>query len=156
MKYIFMAIFIVVGCSDATAVDRSGSFSESRFDRDPVAKFVDTLAFGEAFNIMHRYKGSGNTFIWRGDTYTTDLADTDEFVIMHATTNYDKMGWVLNNDDPDDDCYYNRRDECGVCNGDGKTTWFRDKDGDGLGDHKESIKSCYNPNETELENLSSK
>ena len=154
MKYMFIVMFIIVGCSDVDATDRAGSFSNSRFDHDPVEIFVDTLSFGEAFNIMHRFKGSDKTFNWRGETYTTNLADTDEFVITHASTNHEKMGWVLNNDDPDDDCYYNKRDECGICNGPGKTVWFRDKDGDGLGTHKEWITSCYNPNNEDLRDYS--
>ena len=151
MKQIVMSIVIlmVVCCGEADAENTAGAYDDYIV---PIVEIqLDDLTFTEAFGIEYRGKGEGATFWWRGNEYTTDLAETaDEFVIHHANTEYDKMGWVLNNDDPDDTCYYNSWDECGICGGLGKITWWRDKDGDGLGDHKESLTSCYNPNTEDL------
>jgi hypothetical protein len=63
----------------------------------------------------------------------------------------DSSGWVRNNDDPDDACRSNTLDDCGVCDGPGKITWFRDKDGDGLGTFMEWITSCTYPTDMEIE-----
>ena len=140
---------MIVCCGEVDAENQAGSYDNYIV---PIVEInLDDLTFQEAFRIEHSAKGEGRTFWWRGNQYTTNLADNaDEFVVYHADTEYETMGWVLNNDDPDDDCYYNKRDECGVCNGDGKITWFRDKDGDGLGTHEEWITSCYNPNIEDL------
>ena len=44
-------------------------------------------------------------------------------------------GWVLNNDDLDDNCYSNDHDCMGVCDGESFIqTYWNDDDGDGLGD----------------------
>ena len=51
-------------------------------------------------------------------------------------------GWVLNDDDFDDDCYSNYHDCAGVCNGFSQVnTYFDDEDGDGLG-YGEGIEFC--------------
>ena len=138
-----------IGCESAEADNKentAGSYNDYIYV-NPVEMDLDDMEFENAFRVQYLAKGEGDTFWWRGDEYTTDLArDNDEFILDTINSNLDGLKWVLNNDDPDDDCYYNKRDECGVCNGDGKTTWFRDKDGDGLGDHREWIESCYNPN----------
>ena len=155
MKYIMTVILTFIGCSDVDATDRAGSFSDARFNDsivdEPVVIDIDDLTFDEAFGISYEGRGEGETFWWRGNEYLLVLAESnDPFVLYHSKQDNYKLGWVLNNDDPDDDCYYNKRDECGVCNGPGKITWFRDKDGDGLGDHKVSIKSCYQPDSEEF------
>ena len=151
MKQVTIIIIglMIVCCGEVDAENQAGSYDNYIV---PIVEInLDDLTFQEAFRIEHSAKGEGRTFWWRGNQYTTNLVDTvDEFVVYHADTEYETMGWVLNNDDPDDDCYYNKRDECGVCNGDGKITWFRDKDGDGLGTHEEWITSCYNPNIEDL------
>ena len=41
--------------------------------------------------------------------------------------------------------------EGGVCDGFGRVTWFRDKDGDGLGTFMEWITSCTYPTDMEIE-----
>ena len=112
---------------------------------------LDDMTFKEAFRIEHRAKGEGHTFWWRGEQYTTNLAVLDEFVLDHIKLSVDQVGWVTNNDDPDDNCKSNVLDDCGVCDGPGKTTWFRDKDGDGLGAFTEWITSCTYPKEVEIE-----
>lgn len=142
---ITIIILMVVCCDSAEAKYESVTIEPEV--TTPVEIELDDMVFEDAFAIQHKAKGEGRTFWWNGNLYTTNLSSTvDEFVLMHANDSSDKMLWVLNNDDPDDDCYYNKRDVCGVCNGLGKTTWWRDRDGDGLGNHRESIKSCYNPN----------
>ena len=142
---IMIAMF-VIGCSEAEANNEISSIITE--PKEIVEIDIDDMEFKDAFAIQHRAKGSNRSFWWRGNLYTTNLSETiDEFVLEHIKSGEDNMKWVLNNDDPDDDCYYNKRDECGVCNGTGKITWWMDSDGDGLGDHKEWIKSCVNPNQ---------
>lgn len=41
---------------------------------------------------------------------------------------------------------YGITDECNVCDGPGKTIWYRDADGDGLGDPNDSQLRCTKPN----------
>ena len=118
---------------------------------EPVELFLDDMTFAEAFALEHRAKGEGHTFWWRSDQYTTDLAVLDEFVLEHVNHNETYLNWVTNNDDPDDNCKSNVLDDCGICDGPGKTTWFRDKDGDGLGAFAEWITSCTYPKEMEIE-----
>ena len=174
MKNILMsiAILMLVCCEEAEATseknivnkvikpettvkNNAGSFA----DYTPVKTVeinLDDMSFEEAFALEHRAKGEGRTFWWRGDQYTTDLAVLDEFVLNHVifgidVVDSDRLGWVLNNDDPDDNCRSNKLDDCGVCDGPGKITWFRDKDGDGLGTFSEWITSCTFPKDMEIE-----
>ena len=174
MKNILMsiAILMLVCCEEAEATseknivnkvikpettvkNNAGSFA----DYTPVKTVeinLDDMSFEEAFGLEHRAKGEGRTFWWRGNQYTTDLAVLDEFVLNHVifgidVVNSDRLGWVLNNDDPDDNCRSNKLDDCGVCDGPGKVTWFRDKDGDGLGTFSEWITSCTFPKDMEIE-----
>ncbi len=112
---------------------------------------LDDMTFDEAFAIQHHTKGEGHVFWWRGEEYTTNLAISDEFVLKHVHHDGLHLGWVTNNDDPDDMCRSNKLDDCGVCDGPGKVTWFRDKDGDGLGTFTEWITSCTYPTSTEIE-----
>ena len=100
----------------------------------PVELNLSDLTFEQAFEIEHRAKGEGHTFWWNGEEYTTDM--------------YISVGdyqWVRNSDDLDDNCRTNRFDECGVCNGPGMITWYRDHDNDGLGDPKWFVKDCIYP-----------
>ena len=119
---------------------------------EPIILFLDDMTFTEAFAIEHRAKGEGHTFWWRNEQYTTDLAVLDEFILKHVSTDELYQGWVTNNDDPDDNCASNKLDDCGVCDGPGRVTWWRDKDGDGLGTFMEWITSCTYPTDMEIEN----
>ena len=47
--------------------------------------------------------------------------------------------------DIDPNACYGTIDECGVCNGPGKTTWYQDLDGDGLGNRAIQIDACTVP-----------
>ena len=174
MKNILMsiAVLMLVCCEEAEATseknivnkvikptsvvkNNAGSFA----DYTPVKTVeinLDDMSFEEAFRLEHRAKGEGRTFWWRGDQYTTNLAVLDEFVLNHVifgidVVDSDRFGWVLNNDDPDDNCRSNKLDDCGICDGPGKITWFRDKDGDGLGTFSEWITSCTFPKDMEIE-----
>ena len=102
----------------------------------------NALSFDEAFAEARDDFGADAVFVWRGEVYTTDYAETNE----EQKTEIDFQGsWVQNADDTDDYCNTNNRDECGICNGLGKSTWFADRDGDGLGDIGTNIESCEQP-----------
>ena len=167
MKNVLTTIIVLLlaGCGEAEATSNKnitssiikpstvtktvGTFKYTNVD--PVEINLDDMLFVEAFRMEHHAKGEGHTFWWKGNEYTTDLAVIDEFVIHHVNQGITHLNWVLNNDDPDDNCRSNRLDDCGVCDGPGKTTWFRDKDGDGLGTFAEWITSCTFPTDTEIE-----
>jgi len=173
MKNVIISIVILmlVGCGEAEATSESNitnrvikpkeattekealhvGYTMARAIPEPVEIYLDDLAFEEAFALEHRAKGEGHTFWWRGEQYTTNLAVLDEFVLSHIKLDVDQVGWVTNNDDPDDNCRSNKLDDCGVCDGWGKTTWFRDKDKDGLGTFAEWITSCTYPTTQEIE-----
>ena len=155
---ISMIILLFVGCEEAEATSKEttdkameSSIIDPTFD-PVVVLFLDDMTFEDAFAIEHRAKGEGHTFWWHGEQYTTNLAVLDEFVLEHVNHDEARLGWVLNNDDPDDNCRSNRLDDCGVCDGIGRVTWFRDKDGDGLGTFMEWITSCTYPTDMEIEN----
>jgi len=154
MKNVIISITLLlfISCNHVKALDESKELKPT----DVVEINLDDMSFTKAFAIQHRAKGEGRTFWWRGNQYTTDLAVLDEFVLNHVifgidVVDSDRFGWVLNNDDPDDNCRSNKLDDCGVCDGPGKVTWFRDKDGDGLGTFSEWITSCTFPKDMEIE-----
>ena len=156
MKKLIMstAILMLVCCGDAEAT------SELRqIEVPPIVEInLDDMTFTDAFRVQYRAKGEGHTFWWRNNEYTTNLAQItvvpDEFVVKHTElSDVDHLGWVRNNDDPDDFCKSNKLDDCGVCDGPGKVTWWRDKDGDGLGTFTEWITSCTYPTIMEIENF---
>ena len=160
MKNIIMsiAILMLVCCNEVEATSKdnvTNKVIKSSIVKpiiDTVVLFLDDMTFAEAFAIEHRAKGEGRTFWWNGDQYTTDLAVLDEFVLEHISSDELHLDWVTNNDDPDDNCRSNRLDDCGVCDGLGRVTWFRDKDGDGLGTFLEWITSCTYPTDMEIKN----
>jgi hypothetical protein len=149
-------ILLLVCCDDAEATSKDNNIVNQVITpttiKKPVVLDLDDMRFDDAFAIQHRAKGEGHTFWWNGEQYTTDLAVLDEFVLKHASSNEAHQGWVTNNDDPDDNCKSNKLDDCGVCDGPGKMTWWRDKDGDGLGTFMEWITSCTYPTDMEIEN----
>jgi len=153
-----IAILMLVCCGEAEATSKDNVTNQVikssivKPATEPIVLFLDDMTFAEAFSIEHRAKGEGHTFWWNGDQYTTDLAVFDEFVLRHVNHDETRLGWVLNNDDPDDNCKSNKLDDCGVCDGLGRATWFRDKDGDGLGTFLEWITSCTYPTDMEIEN----
>ena len=144
MKKVIMStiIFMLVCCGDAEAT------SELReIEVPPIVEInLDDMTFTDAFRVQYLAKGEGRTFWWRNNEYTTNLAQ-----IIAVPNKVDGTGWVRNNDDPDDACRSNTLDDCGVCDGPGKVTWFRDKDGDGLGTFMEWITSCTYPTDMEIE-----
>ena len=96
---------------------------------------LDDMTFEDAFKIEYLAKGEGDTFWWNGQLYTTNL-----YIESIVTS-----GWVRNSDDIDDNCYSNEWDICGTCDGSGMITWYKDKDGDGLGNINERVLDCKNP-----------
>ena len=96
---------------------------------------LDDMLFEDAFAIQYRAKGEGHTFWWNGERYTTNL----------HTGSIVTSGWVRNSDDIDDNCYSNEWDICGKCDGTGMITWYKDADGDGLGDIDRRVLDCKNP-----------
>ena len=96
---------------------------------------LDDMLFEDAFSIQYRAKGEGHTFWWNGEQYTTNL----------HTGSIVTSGWVRNSDDIDDNCYSNEWDICGKCDGTGMITWYKDYDGDGLGNPLNQVLDCKNP-----------
>ena len=96
---------------------------------------LDDMTFEDAFRIQYRAKGEGHVFWWNGEAYTTNL----------HTGNIVTSGWVRNSDDIDDNCYSNEWDICGKCDGAGMITWYKDNDGDGLGNPLNRVLDCKNP-----------
>jgi len=154
---LMIVILVVIGCDDVNGGGKGTSTTPNVTNRiitpedtkqkdniagaidkythvTPVEINLDDMTFPEAFRIEHLAKGGGNTFWWNGDEYTTDL--------YVSNGNYN---WVRNSDDLDDHCRINKWDECGICNGSGMITWYRDYDKDGLGDPKWSVKDCIYP-----------
>ena len=154
MKKLIMsaAISMFICCGEAEATN-----DVTQIEVPPIVEInLDDMSFTDAFRVQYRAKGEGHTFWWRNSEYTTNLAQItaipDEFVVKHVEHDeVDHLGWVRNNDDPDDDCRSNTLDDCGVCDGPGKVTWFHDKDGDGLGTFTEWITSCTYPTTMEIE-----
>ena len=107
--------------------------------KDTTEEFEDSY-FPQVFAQYRALYGGGYTFEWNGSMYTTDY---EEETITTQDTN--ARAWVLNSDDIDDYCKSNYHDDCGVCDGDGATRWFADRDGDGLGDSTTFTKSCGEP-----------
>ena len=153
MKKLIMsaAISMFICCGEAEAISEVTQIEVPTI----VEINLDDMTFTDAFRVQYRAKGEGHTFWWRNSEYTTNLAQItvkpDEFVVKHTELDAETVGWVRNNDDPDDNCRSNMLDDCGVCNGPGKVTWFRDKDGDGLGTFMEWITSCTFPTDMEIE-----
>ena len=159
MKNIIISVVILmlVCCGEAEATSKDNVTnrvikpSTVKSVAEPVVLLLDDMTFPEAFALEHRAKGEGRTFWWKGNQYTTNLAVLDKFVSEHINCNETSLNWVTNNDDPNDYCKSNVLDDCGVCNGPGKTTWFLDKDSDGLGSFTEWITSCAYPTSVEIE-----
>ena len=61
----------------------------------------------------------------------------------HGNTTCASLAEMQFNINPD--ACYGELDACGVCNGEGQTTWYADKDGDGLGDSASTTQSCDQP-----------
>ena len=160
MKNVIMsiAILMLVCCGEVEATSKKNitnrvikSSVVEPVNTKTVEIFLDDMTFEDAFALEHRAKGEGHTFWWRSNEYTTDLAILDEFVLHHVNQDINQLSWVTNNNDPDDNCRSNILDDCGVCDGPGEITWFRDKDGDGLGAFTEWITSCTYPVNIEIE-----
>ena len=103
-----------------------------------LSKEYEDSYFPQVFAQYRALYGGGYTFEWNGSMYTTNYKE-------EADTPSSLNGWVLNADDYDDYCKSNYHDACGVCDGNGETTWFADRDGYGFGDSKTFIKSCDEP-----------
>ena len=56
-------------------MDLRFDLSPSRYSSPSSSSIHDGLSFSQAFSRAHMNKGAGETFDWRGRTYTTDRAD---------------------------------------------------------------------------------
>ena len=150
------AILLLVCCENAEATNKDDNITNqvitptTKTVKKPVILDLDDMTFEDAFSIQYRAKGEGHTFWWHGSEYTTNLEFVDEFVLRHVNNDELHQAWVTNNDDPDDNCKSNKLDDCGVCDGPGKITWWRDKDGDGLGTFTQWVTSCTYPVDIEI------
>ena len=112
-------------------------------DEDETSSVKTEKSFEDAFSEAREKYGSGRVFMWQGEYYTTDYSQEQNQSMRQDETNID--GWVLNSDDIDDYCKSNNHDECGVCDGPGITTWYADRDRDGLGDENTYRSGCDEP-----------
>ncbi len=125
----------VITPEDKKSTKTAGAFEEYKsIIVKPIEINLDDLTFEEAFEIEYLAKGEGHTFWWNGEEYTTD---------MYISTGNHR--WVRNSNDKDDACFSNEWDECDVCDGPGKVTWYIDLDGDGLGNPNNYTKTCTYP-----------
>ena len=113
----------------------AGYGTDDKLEWTYVEMDLDDMLFEDAFEIQYRAKGEGHVFWWNGEAYTTNL----------HTGNIVTSGWVRNSDDIDDNCYSNEWDICGKCDGNGMITWYKDYDGDGLGNPLNRVLDCKNP-----------
>ena len=97
-------------------------------------------SFDDAFANARAEQGKDGLFMWNGEYYTTNYYEES-----YSQAEYNVNGWVLNSDDIDDYCKSNYHDECGICDGNGATRWYADRDGDGLGDSTTFTSSCGEP-----------
>ena len=153
-KVILMAtMMIVIGCDGVEGGEETttpkitntvvtpqkqtpiATYTNDGLDWTYVEMDLDDMLFEDAFSIQYRAKGEGHTFWWNGEQYTTNL----------HTGSIVTSGWVRNSDDIDDNCYSNEWDICGKCDGTGMITWYKDNDGDGLGDINKRVLDCKNP-----------
>ena len=78
--------------------------------------------------------------------YYRDLDGDGLGDVNSSTTSCQKPdGFVSNHEDLEPNCSTNDTDKCGVCGGVGQSVYYKDLDGDGLGDANSSITSCQKP-----------
>jgi len=146
-------MMIVIGCDNVeggeeTTTPQTISTDVTLKKQTPIANYtddgldwtyveidLDDMSFEDAFRVQYRAKGEGHTFWWNGTLYTTNL----------HTGSIITSGWVRNSDDIDDNCYSNKWDVCGKCDGTGMITWYKDNDGDGLGNIQTRVLDCNYP-----------
>jgi len=80
--------------------------------------------------------GEGTT-VWYIDIDNDEKGDANISVISCTQP----TGFVADNTDECDGVI----DECGICNGNGKQTWYADADGDGRGNPQVSVSECNQP-----------
>ena len=117
--------------------DTQIAFEDYTPTNDIVEIYLDDMPFSEAFRIERLTKGKNQTFWWNNNEYTTDF--------YTETASGGQYNWVRNSNDLDDYCSSNKWDACGICNGPGPLLWYRDQDGDGLGDPEWSVENCFYP-----------
>ena len=139
---LMIVLLIIVGCGEEAQAEFIPVVREVTEDLLTVEINLDDMSFEDAFSIEHRAKGEDHKFYWRGNWFTTDLAESVE---ISKTYNNGILQWVRNSDDLNDLCRSNEWDECGVCNGIGPITWYLDRDLDGLGDPNTSTNNCTYP-----------
>jgi hypothetical protein len=140
-QYLLMIVIsaFFIGCEKATGDTSAGNYEDYVYlVEEPVVMDLDELTFEEAFALQYRAHGEGHIFWWRGSEYVTNLHRTEIWWSNNSQ-------WVRNSDDLDDDCWSNEWDECGICDGPGKITWYKDNDADGLGNPNNYILSCNYP-----------
>lgn len=116
-----------------------------------------------AKNISVEYSIDGTNWIFWGNIGPPKAPETDSYAGV-AGPNFGgmfikKILFTINSTYGDSDCAslsevkftidqnacYGIIDECGICNGGGQSLWYRDADGDGLGDPIKSVFSCTQP-----------
>ena len=152
---LLLVLLMMIGCDDVEGGEETTTptIINDKVTQTPIADSksdklewtyveidLDDMSFEDAFEIQYLAKGEGRTFWWRGILYTTNLHENEAKWLIH-----DSSQWVRNSDDLDDRCYSNEFDECGVCDGPGKPTWYKDWDEDGLGNPNISMQSCIYP-----------
>ena len=86
-----------------------------------------------------------NRVSWYLDQDSDGLGDPAALTTKVVCDGSEPSGYVRNKSDAAPTCSTNNLDVCDVCAGTGKKQWYRDVDGDGLGDPTNKIQACKKP-----------
>lgn len=114
-----------------------------------VGNKIELTIFGLNYDNDKGAKCKSNSLAkkWYKDEDGDGLGDPSDSESVFTCDTSTPSGYVDNKDDTAPNCATNNIDECDVCGGSGKHTWYKDEDKDGVGDINQSIVSCDKPSD---------